>query len=156
MEYFKEIINELICKNDILSLGKKNKLYVLIETYYFILKIIYCEETNAYIITKEKMRTYLEQPKQTIFRTVYIKNEGIIDIINIIMSNFKYPSDSSISVVVKDCNNLELPIKQIFLKNYNIFRHTSMNLPLEFFEKTFNNVIIKAINLIKNVIDYDL
>ena len=49
-QHFRETINALVKKSDILSLGEKNKLYIKIDTDGFIINIYYNKEKDIYQI----------------------------------------------------------------------------------------------------------
>jgi len=156
MEHFKQIINEFILKNDILSLGKKNKFFICIETYSFDIKIFYCRETKSFIVNNIGINNHKIFCENFIPKTFYIKEFGLTNLIDSIMSNFTYLPDSSVKITIK---NYEESILNFRIKNIEFTgidpRWANRNIPYDFFKDKFIDNLLKAINLIQTIIDYD-
>ena len=108
--YLKKTINDMIQKNDILSLGKNNKLFVSIDTFLFIINIYYYSDKKVYHLnfTYKKNKPYFI--KYNKIKDIYIKQDisQVINILDIIMNQFIYPATSIINIIYLHHHHLNI------------------------------------------------
>ena len=155
--YLKNTINDMIQKNDILSLGKNNKLFVSIDTFLFIINIYYYSDKKVYHLnfTYKKNKPYFI--KYNKIKDIYIKQDisQVINILDIIMNQFIYPATSFIYINIKGKNNFNIVQKNLnlrFLPNFN----TENNIKYFFFNNKIESYMRNSLQFITSTINYEL
>ena len=156
-QHFKDTLNQLIQKHDILSLGKKNNLYIEINTHGFIIHIFYNKDKDIYHI-EHKYKENIPYIRYYNIKDLYINSAGILPMIHIIMNNFRYSNLYHIYITIKDSTNKKtnIIIETFDIKTYFINSNSNVEIfiPFNNFEKQFNEYFKKAVNLITNIVHY--
>ena len=124
MEYFEKTINELICKNDIMSLGKKNNLYILIDTCFFNLKITYYEAKKSYLINLDENIRIVKYSKIILKKAIHFGGSSIRDFKGITGKSGNFQSEFKVyDRAKKRCsrNNCSGQISRKIISNRSTF-----------------------------------